>query len=861
MRRISFCWLLPCLITPFLLAQSNPVPLVNRSASGASDPKAQARVLDSYGKLPLSFEANHGQTDSQVKFFSRAGGYSLFLTADEAVIALRGKSKPAAPKGASRVKTIPVSLKRYPDTNPSVAPNSSVASSSDRPAGGVLRMKLLGANPAASVTGVDELAGTSNYFIGNDPAKWRTGVPTYAKVKYAGIYSGIDLLYYGNQRQLEYDFIVAPGADPRRIAFDVRGASRIFRDAHGELVFKVGDGEVRWHRPVVYQEKDGARQVVAARYVVTDGNRIGFAVAKYDPNRPLYIDPLIYSTYLGGDDTVGYGIAVDSAGDAYVTGLTWSTSFPTTLGAFERSNSCDGYCDMAFVTKINPTGSGLVYSTYLGGSEGDGGYGFNFAHGIAVDNAGNAYVTGETSSTDFPTTPGAFQTACNIGNYPGCGSAVVTKISSSGRALVYSTYLGGTGGSSGSGIALDSEYSAYVTGWAGLYFPTTPDAFQTVCGGSCATNAFITKMSPDGSALVYSTYLGGSRNDYSDGIAVDSAGDAYIAGVTDSSDFPTTPGAFQTNLVGPDDAFVAEINPAGSALVYSTYLGGAGDSAGSGIAVDSVGNAYVVGSTGGDFPITPGAFQTTYGGGDANAFVAKINPTGSALAYSTYLGGTLQALGSGIAVDSLGDAYVTGLTGSHFPIVDCLQSHYGGGPIDAFVAIINPAGSELGCSTYLGGSGKDFGYAIALDTAGNAYVTGNTVSNNFPVTPGAFQQSCVVGGQCSGHQGDAFISKMHLTVPTTTTLTSSPNPSSQGQPVTFTAVVASGLGGPPDGETVSFMKGKTVLGTGTLSGGSASFTTSTPKVGTTSVKAVYVGDPNFAGSTSKVVKQVVEKAE
>jgi hypothetical protein len=377
------------LIVTFLLSQSNPVPLVNQSASVASasvvspsvvsqaDPKAQAKILDSYGKLPLSFEANHGQADGRVKFFSRTGGYSLFLTGDEAVLAMSGKrAKDAAPKGASGFRE---SARRG---KPRLYGTT----------GGVLRMKLRNANPAANVTGLDELAGTSNYFIGNDPAKWRTNVSTYAKVKYEGIYSGIDLVYYGNQRQLEYDFIVAPGVDPRRIAFDVSGAKRIRQDAQGELVFKVGEDEIRWHKPVAYQEKDGTRQLVAARYVITDTNRVGFELAKYDASRPLYIDPLIYSTYLGGSGTdTGQGIALDSAGNAYITGQTYSTNFPT-KNPLQASNPGS----VAFITKINASGSALVYSTYLGGS------GSAYGFGIAVDGAGNAYVTGYAGA-NFPT--------------------------------------------------------------------------------------------------------------------------------------------------------------------------------------------------------------------------------------------------------------------------------------------------------------------------------------------------------------------------------------------------------------------------------------------------------------------------
>jgi hypothetical protein len=837
MKRAYFACLFQCLATAFLLPQSNSVPLINQSAGVVSpitapkvDPKAQVRILDSYGKLPLSFEANHGQADARVKFLSRTGGYSLLLTGDEAVLMLSGKKT-----GIAKTAHTPLSKAK---------PKAS----------GVLRMKLRNANPAAKITGVDELAATSNYFVGNDPKKWRTGVPTYAKVKYEGIYSGIDLVYYGNQRQMEYDFIVAPGVDPHRIAFDIRGATRIRQDAHGDLVLKVGEGEIRWHKPVAYQEKDGAQELVAARYTITDTNRVGFIVAKYDANRPLYIDPLIYSTYLGGNgDEYGAGIAVDNAGNAYVIGTTNSTDLPVTPRALQtvcHGGSSGGTCGDAFVVKLNPTGSALVYSTYLGGSGGDAG------SGVAVDRAGSAYVTGYTESTDFPTM-NPLQPANGGGGKGGIGNAFVTKIASSGSALIYSTYLGGSGnnsgGDTGSGIAVDSAGNTYVTGITeSTDFPTMNPLQPAL---EPFEDAFVTKINPSGSALVYSTYLGGLGGDGGGGIAVDSTGNAYVTGFTFATNFPTK-NPLQPALDGIEDAFVAKVNPTGSALVYSTYLGGSPYNIGSGVAVDGSGSAYVTGYTDStNFP-TRDPLQSNYGGGDWDAFVAKVNPLGSALVYSTYLGGRGADIGYGIAVDGAGDAYLTGSTTSdNFPTVNPFQKQRSK-LIDAFVSKLNSAGSALLYSTFLGGSGSDYGLAIAVDYAGNPYVAGRTFSTDFRITPGAFETVCNGGSSCS----DAFISKIDVRSSTSVALSSSLSPSTYGQAVTFTALVTSVLGAPPDGETVTFMKGAIVLGTRTLSGGSASFTTSTLPAGNNLIKAVYSGDANFLGSKSNTVSQVVNKA-
>ena len=528
---------------------------------------AHAQVREHYGNLPLSFEANHGQSDSKVKFLSRGSGYSVFLTSNEAVLVL-SQSEADESRKASRVAGTAVGARQRK--------------------GAVLRMTLVNAKPRSQPAGHDELPGKSNYFIGNDPAKWRTNIPTYAKVKYVGVYPGVDLVYYGNQGQLEYDFVVAPGADPGLVTLAFAGARDVHIDARGDLVLGVEGGEVRQHKPVVYQEVAGVKQEVAGRYVMKGTRQVGFRVAAYDPSQPLIIDPvLVYSTFLGGGSAdLGEDIAVDGAGSAYVTGSTVSADFPTTAGAAETTLA--GSSD-AFVTKLDATGSRLVYSTYLGGNV------FENGNGIAVDGAGSAYVTGFTTSADFPTTAGAAQTTYGGGDI----DAFVTKLDATGSGLVYSTYLGGSDNDGGNEIAVDAAGSAYVTGETGqtIDFPTTAGAFQTAPAGS--TDGFVTKLDVTGSGLVYSTYLGGGNTDFLFDIAVDAAGSAYVTGGTTGAAFPTTAGAFQTNYAGGTfDAFVTKLNATGSGLVFSTFLGGGGELGSDiafGIAVDGAGSAYVTG--------------------------------------------------------------------------------------------------------------------------------------------------------------------------------------------------------------------------------------------------------------------------
>ena len=753
-------------------------PLSSSGLTADAEAGAPTRSAGAWGKLPLSFEANVGQAEGGVDFLARGSGYTLFLKSAEAVLALR-QAAPARP---------------------------------ERPSGAVLRMQLSGADPYAAVTGALRLLGKANYFIGNDPTRWRTDVSTYGRVLYKDIYPGIDLAYYGDQGQLEYDFLVAPGTDPSVIGLRYAGVDTMEVDSHGDLILKVAGAEIRQRKPLIYQENGDIRREVAGGYSIRGRDEIKFAVGTYDLSRPLVIDPvLVYSTYLGGSvQDEGHGIAVDSAGSAYVTGFTTSPDFPA---AFAFQSAYVSARD-AFVTKLNPSGNALVYSTYLGG------IGDEIGFGIAVDSAGSAYVTGYTGSMNFPTAF-AFQNT-----YAGDLDAFVTKLNPSGSALLYSTFLGGSGQDEGHGIAVDSAGSAYVAGLTNsTNFPTAL-AFQNTNAGSLGVyDAFVTKLSPSGAGLVYSTYLGGSGNDLGLGIAADSAGSAYVTGSAESTNFPTA-FAFQSTRAccGSDDAFVTKLNPSGTALLYSTYLGGTGSDEGNAIAVDSVGSAYVAGSTTStNFP-TAFAFQNTYGGGAVDAFVTKLNATGSALLYSTYLGGNSTDDGRAIAVDSAGSAYVTGSTDStNFP-----SASANAGVNDAYVTKLSPGGTGLVYSIRLGGGGSDAGIGIALDSPGSAYVTGSTGSTDFP-TASAFQNAYAGGG-------DAFVTKLAVVVtvgpPATLTLLPAAATNTVGQQHCVTATVKDAFGNPVVGVVVDFSVGPSApttfptpsIGAGTTNGnGQATF--------------------------------------
>ena len=692
-------------------------------------------LAQGYGEESLAFEANQGQTDSRVKFLSRGVGYSLFLTADEAVVVLR---QPTLDGPDSMAQTL--------------TPNPATDASSFA----VMRMGFAGANRAPRIEGSQQLPGKVNYFIGNDPKQWRSDIPTYAQVRYQDVYPGVSVVYYGTPGRLEYDLVIAPGADPKVIALDCQGADRIKIDAQGNLRLRIPGGEVLLGKPRIYQMTTaGRRKSIAGGYVLKAGGHVGFQVGEYDRHEPLIVDPVLsYSTYLGGAGyDSGTAIAVDASGSAYVTGFTRSSNFPVTAGSFQTicgtSGTCNGYFWDAFVTKL--TASGLVvYSTYLGGSGND------MGKAIAVDASGAAYVAGQTFSSNFPTTAGAFKTT-----YSGAGDAFVAKLNPGGTALQYSTYLGGSGTDNAEGIGLDVNGSAYVTGQTySTDFPTVV-AIQAANGGHQDSDAFVTEINSSGSALVYSTYLGGSSMDWGNAIAVDASGNAYVAGFTRSPDFPLASPLQATcgGCPGFADAFVAELATNGGALLHSTYLGGSADDHGAGIAVDSDGNIYVTGFTySTDFPVTAGAYQTSLTSGQSAAFVTKIAPGFSSLTFSTYVRGNGLNYGKNIAVDT-GNVFVAGQTFSPtFPLLNPIQSacapsncYYGTG----FITELNAAGAGLIFSTYLGGSHGDDIANIALDPSANIQVTGQATSTDFP-TANAFQATF------AGSYGDAFVAKISL---------------------------------------------------------------------------------------------------
>ena len=704
---------------------------------GVLDPRQ--KILASYGNLPLAFEPNQGQARGGTQFLARGRAYSILLTPQQATLSFR---------------KLPVRAEQRLGGNHSRTKQSAMVSAQ---AASVV-IKLLGSKPVGSAVPLEELPGKSNYFIGNDPHDWITNVPHYSRIQYKDVYPGIDLIYYGNQQQLEGDFIVAPGANPKSIKFGAEGTQRLERSRFGDLILHTANGEVRLHKPVTYQRINNAQIEVASRFRLTGKNKFNLEISGYDSTRTLVIDPVLtYSTFLGGTNEgngigfdQGNAIAVDSSGDSYVIGQTTSLDFPTVQGDFQPASpggvGCVALGYEAFVTKLNSSGSALVYSTYLGGP------GCAIGRGIAVDSAGNAYVAG-SAGPGFPTTSQAFQKNYGGPGNTNLGDAFVAKLNPTGTALLYSTYVGGGSGDIANGLAVDRLGNAYVIGQTfSTDFPTVPAG--GVCSDGSSSADFATEVNSDGSQLVYSTCLG--KPDIGFGIAVDSTGNAYVTGAGSAGGTTSPIGS----CIGVAGGYFAKLNPDGTAAFVDCFPG-----VGLAVAVDSTGNTYLTGyTTSPNFPTTPGAFQGTCSStcainGFSDAFLMKLNPAGTAALYATYLGGTGNDIGAAIAIDSSGNAYVSGNTTSvDFPLASPIQPSFGGGTStgDAFLAEVNANGSALLFSTFLGGSLDEVGTGVALDSAGGIYLTGSTASGNFPVTPAGFQTS--FKGP-AGVPGDAFVAK------------------------------------------------------------------------------------------------------
>jgi hypothetical protein len=684
--------------------------------------------VQSFNLRPLAFTQNNGQWDERVLYRADAGGALMWFTTEGVYYQFtRRIPSPLTPLPVGEGNGERAAVGRNPldfDTFGAPLIESVIPvktgihpSETDSIKTLIIKATFVSANPNPVMRGDDLMEYKCNYFLGNDPSKWRTDVPNYKAVVFEDIYAGIDLKYYGNgDGKMEYDFLVSPGADVSQIMVQYDGAKSVSVNESGELVVETDWGEMIERRPIVYQLEPSGIRPIEGEYVLLDENRFGFRLDEsYKPIYATVIDPVLaYSTYLGGSDSdYGHAIAVDGSGALYVTGDTRSTDFPT-VNPYQTYQGVAGYYDV-FVTKVSGAGNSLVYSTFVGGS------GSDIGSGIAVDGSGSAYVTGISYSTDFPTL-NPFQTdQASI-------DAFVTKLSSAGNNLVYSTYLGGNADDHCHGIAVDGSGAAYVTGYTtSTDFPTL-NPFQT---DRASTDAFVTKLSNSGNSLVYSTYLGGNNTEQCYGIAVDSSGATYVTGFTNSTNFPTL-NPYQTYQGGPADVFVTKLSTSGSSLDYSTYLAGSSSDFGYGISVDGSGAAYITGETvSADFPML-NAYQGTHQGGFYDAFVTKLSSTGNSLVYSTYLGGSSLDSGYGIAVDSSGATYVTGVTEStDFPTQSAYQATNHGWN-DAFVTKLSNFGNSLVYSTYLGGSITDIGMGIAVDSFGATYVMGDAESTDFP---------------------------------------------------------------------------------------------------------------------------------
>ena len=698
------------------------------NAAVATGPSQADLAVATYGKLPLAFVENRGQEEKRVRYSARGDGFAFFFTAGDVVMALR--------KEGAR------------------APGASLA------------LRFLGRNPQGTLEAEDRAPGEVNYLRGNDSSGFHTHVARYGTVVYRDLWPRIDLAVRGAEGKLKYEFRVHPGGRPGDIRLDYAGASAVALAADGSLSIHTPIGVLADDAPVAWQEIDGARVAVASRYVVKPArgavHEVGFALGgQVRADRELVIDPsLAYATFIGGQsDDAGGAMTVDTAGNVYLIGTTLSSDCPTTAGAFDRTIA--GPRDI-FVTKLNPTGTALVYSTFLGGIAtpvpAGGADEFEAGRGIAVDAAGNAYITGQTTASDFPTTPGAFQRSLHVATFDAT-DAWIAKLNPSGSALVYSSFLGGFDIDDALAIAIDAAGNAYVAGETGSTdFPTTAGAFDRTINGEFDT--YILKMNPTGSALVYSTFLGGEFVDLPSAIQVDGAGNAIVVGSTRSTTYPTTAAAFDTTPNGMFDVYVTKLNASGSGLVFSTLIGGSDMDGPGGFVRDAAGNLYIAGGTvSANFPTTAGALRTTRSG-PSDGFVLALSPTGTALVFSTFIGGSDSDSTSGVALDAAGNVWVAGTTSSlDYPVTaDALQGVHRGGITDAVITELSPAGSAILYSTFYGGTQPDPTGALAFDGSGNLYVMGHTFSADFPTTAGAFDRT--FAGNAGIFWGDVFVLKL-----------------------------------------------------------------------------------------------------
>lgn len=677
------------------------------------------------------FIENKGQWDPGVKFLARLGGMNAWITTQGIVYDFYKIDRKY--DLASSMQMTKDQKNKYEIEHTTLT-------------GQVVNMELIGVNSNSINVGSNQKEGYYNYFIGNDQNKWAGNVNMYEIIEQQGTYEGIDLRYYFDEGMLRYDYIAKPGADLEQIRMVFEGQDEIRVNEEGEIVLKTALGEITHGKLYAYQEGDGQVDEVGCYFEMKNNGEVGIRVDNYNQTKKLIIDPLVYSTFIGGNDwDEGWSLTLDGDGNSIITGFTFSTDFPTTMGAYQ---STIAFGDI-FVTKLNSNGSGLIFSTFIGGS------GVDYGGSPAIETGGAVILTGATYSTDYPTTAGAYQTIAG----GGFGDAFVTKLDASGSSLIYSTYLGGTAEDFGSSLALKNDGSVFIGGTTNSAdFPVTSNAVQLLIAGP--SDGFLTRLNSTGSSLMYSSFLGGSSSEDYLNIAIGADKSVYVVGKTNSIDFPITAGAFQTIYQGNSDGFVTKFTPSGSAILYSTYLGGSGDDTGYGfgIYVENGGSAFIVGSTNSvDFPITSGAYQTVING-SYDVFVTKLNTLGSSLLYSTFIGGQDIDFGYSMDSDLSGNVFLTGSTSStDFPVTTNAFQTSNNGLSDAFVANLDVAGSFLNYSSYLGGGDYDEAYSIVRGADGSVTLTGYTVSTDFPVTSGAYQTTF------GGIPDDMFVTRMLLT--------------------------------------------------------------------------------------------------